>query len=121
MKLEVNLLEMEEYIHKVYKKYIEKIMSKQEFSRFSINHMYYFHFERIDTISEIFLNGKPIGRTANAHISHRLSIPSSLLKQGKNLLSIFLSPAMAFVNKNADLPEMVITNMTILCKAKGET
>ncbi|MCT4507341.1 MAG: MarR family transcriptional regulator [Tepidibacter sp.] len=44
MKLEVNLLEMEEYIHKVYKKYIEKIMTKQEFSRFSINHMYYLEY-----------------------------------------------------------------------------
>ncbi|WFD10733.1 MarR family winged helix-turn-helix transcriptional regulator [Tepidibacter hydrothermalis] len=44
MKLEVNLLEMEEYIHKVHKRYIEKIMSKQEFSRFSINHMYYLEY-----------------------------------------------------------------------------
>ncbi len=44
MKLEVSLLEMEEYIHKVYKQYIEKIMSKQEFSRFSINHMYYLEY-----------------------------------------------------------------------------
>lgn len=44
MNLEVSLLEMEEYIHKKYKNHIEKIMTKQEFSRFSINHMYYLEY-----------------------------------------------------------------------------
>ncbi|WP_099188264.1 MarR family winged helix-turn-helix transcriptional regulator [Tepidibacter mesophilus] len=44
MKLEESLLEMEEYIHKKYKNHIEKIMSNQEFSRFSINHMYYLEY-----------------------------------------------------------------------------
>ena len=77
-----------------------------EFSVENITHNYNFLFERIDTMSEIFLNGSLIGKTANAHISHRLSIPSSILKRGENLLSIVLSPAMAFTNEDAKLPEI---------------
>lgn len=66
----------------------------------------YFIFEHIDTISEIFLNGNLIGKTANAHISHKIMISPSFLKKGKNLLSLFLSPAIAFVDNNASLPDI---------------
>ncbi|MHA2297727.1 MAG: glycoside hydrolase family 2 protein [Candidatus Hodarchaeales archaeon] len=63
-------------------------------------------FDYIDTISEIFLNRTLIGETANAFIQHEIPIPENLLVKGKNLLSVYLSPAMSFVDNNADLPEI---------------
>ena len=71
-----------------------------------INKEFYLFFDHIDTISEIFLNGCLIGETKNGFIKHKISLPAPLIKQGNNLIAIILSPAMAFVDKKIDLPEI---------------
>ena len=51
---------------------------------------WYFNFEGIDTISEIYLNGELIGETDNMLIPHE--IPAAGLKPGKNELVIHIIP-----------------------------
>lgn len=66
----------------------------------------FIHFEYIDTISEIFLNGELIGKSENFHIRYFFPIPETLLRQGKNLFSVIISPSLAEVEEDADLPEI---------------
>jgi len=63
-------------------------------------------FDYIDTISEIYVNGALIGKSANAFIQQTIKIPPTHVLTGKNLITVFLFPAMAYINKEVDLPEI---------------
>ena len=63
-------------------------------------------FDYIDTISEIYVNGALIGKSANAFIQQTIKIPPTHVLTGKNLITVFLFPAMAHINKEVDLPEI---------------
>jgi beta-mannosidase len=79
------------------------------FSEFSLDEIYenlQIVFERIDTISEIYVNGNSIGKTENAFIQHTVKIPSNHLSIGKNLLTVLLSPAMSKIDKKANLSKI---------------
>ncbi|MHA2363083.1 MAG: glycosyl hydrolase 2 galactose-binding domain-containing protein [Candidatus Hodarchaeales archaeon] len=63
-------------------------------------------FEQIDTISEIYLNGSLLGKVSNAFRQYQFSVPNKILRQGKNLLSLFIFPPMSYVDQNTLLPEI---------------
>lgn len=49
------------------------------------------HFERLDTLAEIYLNGTEVSKTANIHRSYNFPV-KKLLKEGENILEVtFLS------------------------------
>ncbi len=55
-------------------------------------------FEGLDTVSEIYLNGKEIGRTENMLIEHTLDIGDALL-EGENELVVHIRPAVIEARK----------------------
>ena len=57
-------------------------------------------FEGLDTIAEIYLNGKKVGRTDNMFIPHSFEVKSAL-KLGKNELAVHIRPAVIEARKYA--------------------
>ena len=52
-------------------------------------------FEGLDTVCEIYLNGKPLARTENCHVGYRFDV-SGQLREGTNTLAlIFRSPILS--------------------------
>jgi len=54
----------------------------------------YLHFEGIDTVAEIYLNGELIGNADNMFISHEFSLKN--LKMGKNELVVHILPVVIY-------------------------
>jgi beta-mannosidase len=77
-----------------------------EFNLDEVNEKLQINFEYIDTISEIYIDGVSVEKTSNAFIQQTIKIPPTHVSIGKNLITIFLFPAMAYINNEADLPEI---------------
>ena len=64
----------------------------------------YLHFDGIDTLSDIYLNGEPVGSTDNMHRIWEFDV-KALLKSGDNLLEVKLkSPNKYIAKKQAERP-----------------
>ncbi len=70
-----------------------------EFNLREVNENLQIVFEYIDTISEIYINGVSVRKTSNAFIQQTIKIPPTHVSIGKNLITILLFPAMAYINE----------------------
>jgi beta-mannosidase len=58
----------------------------------------------VDTVADVTLNGRSLGRVANEHRTHRFSLPADALRgngDGQNQLSIKLKPVKSEAQKDA--------------------
>uniref|UniRef100_A0A6B2KY47 beta-mannosidase n=1 Tax=Arcella intermedia TaxID=1963864 RepID=A0A6B2KY47_9EUKA len=58
--------------------------------------------EGIDTVANITVNSKLIGKTKNQHVQHVFEIPTSLLTLGDNQISIQITSPLNYCQKKAD-------------------
>lgn len=67
-------------------------LSREEYSREEILLTFY----GIDTVADVFLNGKKLGHTENMHRTYEFSV-KNLVKEGENLLEIHITSPVAFI------------------------
>lgn len=63
---------------------------------------YYLQFDGLDTFTEIYLNGKSIGKTHNMFMRHRFDITGLVRNQGVNELIVRIDPVSALTIEYAD-------------------
>lgn len=67
-------------------------------------------FEMVDTVSEIMLNGNPIGRTKNCHLPYVYDVKNELLIGENTLDVLFFSPKKHVENRYREIPTPMNAN-----------
>lgn len=71
----------------------------------------YIRFKGIDTVSDVFLNGVPVGKTENMHRTYEFDI-TSRIKAGENTVSVYIFSPLEYIRRMQEKEKLWGVNST---------